>query len=266
MNPEPIAGDMHFDDVESWHVGTDIDLFSLALHEAGHALGLGHSDNPNDVMYPYYRKVTGLSPGDIAAVRTLYLVRTTPVTSTLTLTVTPPPAVTPAAAIALNGRVTGGSGAVTIQWTAPSGASGSIAGTTAWAIAAIPLVTGTNTITVSAVDGAGNHASQSFTVARTAAIPTPPVKAAPPALTITSPASSNIGTTAPSIVISGTAVSAAGLATVTWTAPLGSGTAKGLANWSAGPIPLMIGTNTIVIRAADVDGNTAWRSLMVTRQ
>ena len=45
-NSEPIAGDMHFDADEDWHVGTGIDLFTVALHEAGHALGLGHSDQP----------------------------------------------------------------------------------------------------------------------------------------------------------------------------------------------------------------------------
>ncbi len=71
-NPESIAGDMHFDDAESWHVGSNIDLFSVALHELGHALGLGHSDNPDDVMYPYYSLVTDLSQGDRDALLSLY--------------------------------------------------------------------------------------------------------------------------------------------------------------------------------------------------
>ena len=71
-NSEPIAGDMHFDDDESWHLGTSVDLFTVALHEAGHALGLGHSDQPGDVMYPYYRFAAGLAPGDIAAIQAVY--------------------------------------------------------------------------------------------------------------------------------------------------------------------------------------------------
>jgi hypothetical protein len=71
-NQEPIAGDQHFDNDESWKIGADVDVFSVALHETGHALGLGHSDNPADVMYPYYHIVTGLAAGDIAAVQQLY--------------------------------------------------------------------------------------------------------------------------------------------------------------------------------------------------
>jgi hypothetical protein len=58
LNPEPIAGDMHFDSDESWKIGANTDVFSVALHEAGHALGLGHSDKPNAVMYPYYHITT----------------------------------------------------------------------------------------------------------------------------------------------------------------------------------------------------------------
>lgn len=75
---EPYAGDMHFDDDEMWRVGADRDVFSAALHELGHALGLAHSDNPNSVMYPYYRRVAGLHADDKTAILTLYAAATVP--------------------------------------------------------------------------------------------------------------------------------------------------------------------------------------------
>ncbi|AWP17622.1 putative matrix metalloproteinase-25-like [Scophthalmus maximus] len=56
---DEVAGDTHFDDDESWSYGggssSSTDLFTVAVHEFGHALGLSHSSADPSIMRPYYQ-------------------------------------------------------------------------------------------------------------------------------------------------------------------------------------------------------------------
>jgi hypothetical protein len=284
-NPEPIAGDMHFDNDESWNIGADVDLYSIALHETGHALGLGHSDTPGDVMYPYYTKHTALAQNDISAILQLYAAQDgspnpppssppPPAPNPLVLMVQTPPSTTTASSIAISGTASGGVGNVQVSWSTNQGAAGLAQASSPWTIAAVPLSIGLNVINIQANDSQQNRVSQNVIVTRQQALPTnpPPAPApgpdtTPPSITVLSPASSNISTAASSLVVSGTATDNVGVAKITWSSSTGgSGTATGTNQWATPPIPIYIGTTTVIIRAYDAAGNTSWRSLVVTRR
>ncbi|XP_055861397.1 matrix metalloproteinase-2-like isoform X2 [Biomphalaria glabrata] len=71
------GGDTHFDDDENWTANsTDgVDLFMVAAHEFGHALGLAHSGDPSALMYPWYMGFEGkfkLPEDDLRGIISLY--------------------------------------------------------------------------------------------------------------------------------------------------------------------------------------------------
>ena len=70
---DPLAGDMHFDEAENWSLTNDFHMYTVALHEAGHALGLGHSNVAGAVMEAFYGgPVNGLHADDIAGIQSIY--------------------------------------------------------------------------------------------------------------------------------------------------------------------------------------------------
>ncbi|XP_008018853.3 matrix metalloproteinase-27 [Chlorocebus sabaeus] len=72
-----LGGDTHFDEDENWTKdGAGFNLFLVAAHEFGHALGLSHSNDQTALMFPNYvsldpRKYP-LSQDDINGIQSIY--------------------------------------------------------------------------------------------------------------------------------------------------------------------------------------------------
>ena len=74
VNNYSIAGDIEINTGMTWNIGQTYDLFTVAAHEVGHALGLGESStSAADIMYPTYTgKKTALAADDIAGIQSIY--------------------------------------------------------------------------------------------------------------------------------------------------------------------------------------------------
>jgi hypothetical protein len=74
VNNYSIAGDITFNTNQTFNInGQAYDLFSVAAHEFGHALGLLHSSNIGAVMYGTYQGTkSGLATDDIQGIQNIY--------------------------------------------------------------------------------------------------------------------------------------------------------------------------------------------------
>ena len=68
------AGDMFFNTSQSWQInGTTYDLMTVAVHELGHAIGMGHSNVSTAAMYPAYNGTKeAVNTDDTSGIRTIY--------------------------------------------------------------------------------------------------------------------------------------------------------------------------------------------------
>lgn len=70
------AGDLHFDNAETWVVGfpgPGFDIFQVSAHEIGHSIGLAHTAVPNSLMNPIYTEAfAGPQADDIAGAQFLF--------------------------------------------------------------------------------------------------------------------------------------------------------------------------------------------------
>jgi len=194
---------------------------------------------------------------------TLTVTYTPPDTSAPTISILGPTSAssynTTSSVVTLGGTSSDNMGVTAVTWASNRGGSGFSSGTTNWSVPSVSLQDGSNVITMTAQDAAGNKGTAVLTVNYTVPDTTLPV------VTITGPTSADTyATNSPSFSIGGTASDNVGVTQVTWQNSLGgSGTATGTTTWSAA-MTLQLGTNVITVTARDAAGNPATDVLSVT--
>jgi hypothetical protein len=164
--------------------------------------------------------------------------------------------------LAMSGTAFDTVGVTKVSWrNFNTGGNGVAKGSTAWSCS-VPLTVGGNFISITAEDPSGNQSTSTLLVSFK---PTTSDKV-PPFLMVIAPSQNpiiNVGTS--QISLAGAAADDVALNTVVWSNPStgSSGTANGLASWSA-DIPLAVGPNIVTMTALDTSGNRTDRQLVIT--
>jgi hypothetical protein len=73
FNGGTLAGDVVMNTAQAWQVNSTYDLFTVAVHEFGHALGLDHSTVTPAVQFAYYNGTkSSLTTDDTSGIRAVY--------------------------------------------------------------------------------------------------------------------------------------------------------------------------------------------------
>ena len=160
--------------------------------------------------------------------------------------------------LTMGGTASDNVGVTQVTWANDRGGSGVASGTTTWTASGIVLQPGTNVLTVTAWDAAGNSATDSLTASY--------ADVTPPTVAITSPTSNPTYFTGSSpLTMGGTASDNVGVTQVTWVNDRGgNGVASGTMTWTASGIALQPGTNVLTVTALDAATNAAIASITLT--
>ncbi len=170
---------------------------------------------------------------------------------------------TSSATLNLGGSASDNVGVTQVTWSNNRGGNGTASGTSSWSVNNITLQTGSNTITVTARDAAGNASTDIVTVTYSTGTTTDTTS---PSVSISTPTSSPTYSTASSALsIAGSAADNVGVTQITWSNNRGgNGSTSVASNWSVNGITLQSGSNIITVTAYDAAGNMATDVLTVT--
>ena len=167
--------------------------------------------------------------------------------------------------ITMTGSAAHSSGITRVEWTTSTGRQGTATGTDNWSVGELQVDAGSTHITVTATSRDGNTASTSLDVSFAGA--TTQLDTTPPSLTITTPGSTSYQTVLSNITMRGTSRDDKSVSEVTWSSSIGgTGSCQGTESWVCADIPLLVGNNTITIRAKDSSGNVGWRAVSISRR